>query len=627
MNRIALRIAFPALAAVSCVAPGVVFVEPVVAQQSQWILVGGAAQPPLRTDHALAYDAARQEVVLFGGWAGGGPWLGDTWAWNGVAWTQRSPAFSPIARSGHALAYDSGRQRIVLFGGSAANSGASAYLGDTYEWDGVNWLPRPTVTFPARRRNAGMAYDAVRQRTVLFGGELVGGTLSNETWEWDGNNWAPRPSLAFPSARQRASMAYDAVRNRTVLVGGELVGGALSSETWEWSGLNWFPAASAAEVGIPVHAATETGRSRGFHFLAQTSFFLIGLDLPPEAKMPGDTASYLVRVNGNTVLRSVGNGGPIALGISINVGDAVDVIGNWSPAGAGSTTARNSVGTAVAGGGAAPFETVIEGVAHTLNRCGWQWDIGDPTWVDWGATGSYLAPGPGPIGRVRMHTSKTQTAAPLQIAWMPATPFGPRIAGLADGAANANIMRAFDGGSWSSWFPTGVSLFGFKIAHDGARNQLLAFGQTSGAATAVLGGTPSAATTVGVGCGSPVLQCTPQSGSSPILGAIARARISNAPTPLIAVTAGFSTATIGQFPLPLPLDGFGMSGCVLRHSADILGLPVAPVAGGYEYALPIPSQMALLGLHVYVQAYGYAPSQNLAEIVVSNRLDWRIGDM
>jgi hypothetical protein len=35
-----------------------------------------------------------------------------------------------------------------------------------------------------------------------------------------------------------------------------------------------------------------------------------------------------------------------------------------------------------------------------------------------------------------------------------------------------------------------------------------------------------------------------------------------------------------------------MSGCVLRHSADILGLPVAPVAGGYEYALPIPSQMA-----------------------------------
>jgi len=82
MNRIALRIAFPALAAVSCVAPGVVFAEPGVAQQSQWILVGGAAQPPLRTDHALAYDAARQEVVLFGGWAGGGPWLGDTWAWN-----------------------------------------------------------------------------------------------------------------------------------------------------------------------------------------------------------------------------------------------------------------------------------------------------------------------------------------------------------------------------------------------------------------------------------------------------------------------------------------------------------------------------------------------------------------
>ena len=159
------------------------------------------------------------------------------------------------------------------------------------------------------------------------------------------------------------------------------------------------------QVAIPAHNNVYTGFSRGFNFVAQSSFAIVQLDLPPEAYAAGYTASYLVRINGITVLHSIGNGGPIAASIPVQTGDLVDVIGNWSPSAAGNASARNSYGSTVAGGGAAPFGTVIEGIPTTLNRTGWQWDIGDPTWVDTGTTGTYLTPTTGQIGRVLITTA------------------------------------------------------------------------------------------------------------------------------------------------------------------------------------------------------------------------------
>ena len=75
-----------------------------------------APRPPARAGHALAYDGARGRVVLFGGNVSIG-YLGDTWEWNGTAWTNVTPATGSPARSGHALAYDGSRGRMVLFGG------------------------------------------------------------------------------------------------------------------------------------------------------------------------------------------------------------------------------------------------------------------------------------------------------------------------------------------------------------------------------------------------------------------------------------------------------------------------------------------------------------------------------
>src|SRR5438876_349204 len=66
-----------------------------------------AAAPPSpgpRDKASTAYDGARGRVVLFGGLDG--DYLGDTWMWDGTAWTKATPKHEPPARGGSAMAYD-----------------------------------------------------------------------------------------------------------------------------------------------------------------------------------------------------------------------------------------------------------------------------------------------------------------------------------------------------------------------------------------------------------------------------------------------------------------------------------------------------------------------------------------
>ena len=70
-----------------------------------------------RFTHAMAYDASRQRVVMFGGKGSSSSPLSDTWEWDGKVWTQIKPTTSPTGRLGHAMTYDASRQRVVLFGG------------------------------------------------------------------------------------------------------------------------------------------------------------------------------------------------------------------------------------------------------------------------------------------------------------------------------------------------------------------------------------------------------------------------------------------------------------------------------------------------------------------------------
>lgn len=166
------------------------------------------------------------------------------------------------------------------------------------------------------------------------------------------------------------------------------------------------------QIGIPPHATVYNGFTRGFNFTANTAFDIVQMELPPDAFMPGDTAGYMILVNGTEVFRQVGvapgANGAGTVGVSlppIIPGDVVDILGNWSPAVTGNFTAHNSYGNT------APFATTIEGVAHTLNRNGWQWDIADPGYTG----GSLLAPTTGSIGRVLVYTAPPSGTLPPSI--------------------------------------------------------------------------------------------------------------------------------------------------------------------------------------------------------------------
>src|SRR5581483_5946425 len=141
-----------------------------------WTQQYPATSPPARMWTQMAYDAATQTVILFGGESLTTPAMSDTWSWNGTTWTQLSPTTSPPGRGEAALAYDPQISKVVLFGGSGYTSGGGAYdLGDTWTFNGATWTQVTSTPAPAVRSGPRAAYDAVHQNLVLFGGMQASG--------------------------------------------------------------------------------------------------------------------------------------------------------------------------------------------------------------------------------------------------------------------------------------------------------------------------------------------------------------------------------------------------------------------------------------------------------------------
>ncbi len=222
----------------------------------RWTEVMTETRPPARWDHAMAYDSTRRRIVLFGGYGTDGV-RDDTWEWDGVRWIEVTPAAAPPARSNHAMAYDAARGRVVLFGGSLPDSDAAPFS-DTWEWDGTTWTKRSSTSSPPARAYHAMVYDSAREGVVLFGGgegnryDPTG--RRSDMWAWDGTEWTEVTPADRPSDRAQHAMAYDAARERTVLFGGYANYGDLG-DTWEWNGTAWI------EVLPPPSPAPRSGHT------------------------------------------------------------------------------------------------------------------------------------------------------------------------------------------------------------------------------------------------------------------------------------------------------------------------------------------------------------------------------
>ncbi|MGH8059172.1 MAG: Kelch repeat-containing protein [Candidatus Entotheonellia bacterium] len=96
-------------------------------------------RPPARWGAHLAYDTVQGRTVLFGGWVSENPriYQDDTWVWDGVTWTEVNLSGPrPAARYGHAVAYDAAHDTAVLFGGLPA--GTEDSFQDTWIYDDDN---------------------------------------------------------------------------------------------------------------------------------------------------------------------------------------------------------------------------------------------------------------------------------------------------------------------------------------------------------------------------------------------------------------------------------------------------------------------------------------------------------
>ena len=201
-----------------------------------------ATSPPnARYRHVMAWDPARRNAVVFGGYNGGV--VGDTWVgafdttgmnWE---WTQRTPSTSPGPLQDAAMGFDG--TRVILFGGMRAD--LTTRSDETWTWDGVSWS-QLTIAGPTARTGAAMGYDPIRKNLVLFGGYCadpdVGVTVScNDTWIFDGQSWQRAMTPFRPERRDGATLTWNPSRQRLILVGGSV--SALNS--FEWDGTQWLP--------------------------------------------------------------------------------------------------------------------------------------------------------------------------------------------------------------------------------------------------------------------------------------------------------------------------------------------------------------------------------------------------
>jgi hypothetical protein len=258
--------------------------------------------PLSRNNMAMAYDEGTSRIVLFGGDALGqnlnGPVFGDAYAYNGVRWSKLSANFAPGITQ-HAMAYDSVRNELVVFGG--IGSAANAIFSDTLISSAQGWKKvTPTGVAPPARERGAVAFDAPRGDLLLYGGLAVDFSPLFDTWTFDGYNWTPAACLdamgvqcdamcndhlgnpCYPLAGG-AVMAPDLARNTIVLAGlTDPTNPAAPESLYAWNGTRWLTPTTTTAVPVErdvTAMAYDSARRRTFLF-GGLGTDMLGLPLP-----------------------------------------------------------------------------------------------------------------------------------------------------------------------------------------------------------------------------------------------------------------------------------------------------------------------------------------------------------
>ena len=227
------RFTFCLLLMVACVT-GSVFAAGVPSLPSvTWSQVSTATAPSPRMAGAMAYDPFNGVVVLFGG-LDKSAYLNDTWIFDGSNWTQVSTPVAPPIRVAANMAYDRNAHQLVMFGGYDGHT----HLGDTWIWDSatMTWSEPTTTHHPKGVTGPSLFTDPLNGRVDMFGG-FDGFLYQLITWRWTGSDWRMLHPAASPSARSAAIASTNSGSGSAVLFDG--LGDVNPYNTWTFDGANW----------------------------------------------------------------------------------------------------------------------------------------------------------------------------------------------------------------------------------------------------------------------------------------------------------------------------------------------------------------------------------------------------
>lgn len=151
---------------------------------TSWTELSPAHSPPDRYNGSLAWDPIRRELVLFGGIGGStSNELADTWTWDGTDWTERTTNIGPPGRQYGGLAWDAARQAMMLTAGTTSKG---VQFDDTWQWNGTTWKVVAAPPTPVHEQTA--IVSAPGGAGILTVGGVGTSGAVDDLWRlrWDG---------------------------------------------------------------------------------------------------------------------------------------------------------------------------------------------------------------------------------------------------------------------------------------------------------------------------------------------------------------------------------------------------------------------------------------------------------
>jgi hypothetical protein len=206
---------------------------------NDWTQVNTPNAPQARIYSGATFNPIRDRMIIFGGTSISADGktttnLTDTWEFDGTTWTQLSATGPAVLKP--LLVYDTANNRVIMIG----SNDKSATLMYRLDLSNATWVQMTEVTaLPTCAVDAQMVYQTHDNTIVLFGGVCTDSAVTGDTWEFDGTAWKKNDSASDPDRLSAEGMAYDSVRQQTMMFGGTLAFGSPTGGTHVYTNHVW----------------------------------------------------------------------------------------------------------------------------------------------------------------------------------------------------------------------------------------------------------------------------------------------------------------------------------------------------------------------------------------------------